>query len=103
MKRFQTQFYFVLIALIISTTANAQANQNTGWLGSFNTIKLNKTLSLHAELQIRSTDDWQQIQTILPRVGLNYHIKPNQSFTLGYAYILNRSTIGTNSALLQEQ
>jgi hypothetical protein len=102
MKKTHDKFFLLLIAIIISTSSIAQVEQNTGWLASFNTIKLNKTLSLHAEFQLRSTDNWQQIQTILPRVGLNYHFKPNQFFTLGYAYIPNRVSISGESALLGE-
>jgi hypothetical protein len=102
MKKIQNQFHLLLIAILISSAGNAQIKQNTGWLASFNTIKLNKSLSLHAELQLRSTDDWQQIQTILPRVGLNYHFKPNQVLTMGYAYIPNRVSVNGESALLAE-
>jgi len=96
------KFYFFIAFLIVSNIALSQVKQNTGWFASFNTIKLNKSLSIHAEFQLRSTDDWQQVQTVLPRVGLNYHFKPNQSFTLGYAYIPNRVSIGGASALLAE-
>lgn len=92
----------LLVASTFSVSINAQVKQQTGWFASINSIKLNDKLSVHAELQIRSNDNWEMIQTILPRVGLNYHFKKNQVLTAGYAYIPNRSAIGNKSSLLGE-
>lgn len=95
-------FLLSTIFLVTISSVQSQVQQQSGWFASFNTIKLNDKFSIHAELQIRSTDDWEHVQTVLPRVGLNYHVKPNQILTAGYAYIPNRSVIGDESNLLGE-
>ena len=82
----------ILVTMTATATgAQAQIQNHSGWLASFNTIRLNEEFSLHAEFQLRSTDEWEQIQTLLPRGGLNYHLASNQVVTGGYAYIPNRS------------
>ena len=92
----------LLTIVLLPFTAATQTIQHSGWLASFNTIKLNEKFSLHLELQVRSTDEWKQVQSVLPRVGINYHIKPNQILTAGYAYIPNRVTAYNQSDLLAE-
>jgi len=85
-----------------SLCSAAQINQQIGWFGSFNTIKINSKFSVHAELQVRSTDNWEQVQSVLPRLGLNYHFAKNQILTAGYAFIPTRNSIGGKSQLLGE-
>jgi hypothetical protein len=92
----------LIVLLFVAGFTNAQVSQQSGWFASFNTISLNKKLSLHAEIQVRSTDNWEQVQTILPRIGLNYHIRPNQIFTAGYAFIPHRVVLNSKSSLLAE-
>lgn len=92
----------LLLCHCIVYTSFAQVAQHSGWFASFNTIKLSDKWGIHAELQIRSTDDWQQVQSILPRIGLNYQVAKNQVLTAGCAYIPNRVTVGSNSGLLGE-
>lgn len=76
--------------------------QHSGWLASFNTIKLNDKFSLHAEGQLRITDNSDQIQTVILRPGLNYHINKSLTITGGYAFIPNRRAIGKTASLLSE-
>src|SRR4030095_5080087 len=85
-----------------ATAAQAQIQNHSGWLASFNTLSLNEEFSLHAEFQLRSTDEWEQIQTLLPRAGLNYHLASNQVVTGGYAYIPNRGSFNGESDFLAE-
>ena len=92
----------LLTIVLLKHNLSAQTVQQSAWLASFNTIKLAKKWSLHLEMQVRSTDNWEQVQTVLPRVGLNYHVKTNQILTAGYAYIPNRVNAFDESALLAE-
>lgn len=80
---------------------NAQ-NQFTGWVASFNTIKTGKQTSLHTDIQLRSTNGWEQIQTILVRPGINFHVNKKTILTAGYAFISNRRTINNISDLVPE-
>lgn len=92
---------FILTALMMCTGSSllyAQA-QFSGWLASFNTIKLNTKVpknitsklqtSIHAEVQLRSSDQFNKMQTLLLRTGLNIHINKQLTVTAGYGYISN--------------
>jgi hypothetical protein len=96
---FRYLFFFTLI--LFFHTAKAQP-QFSGWVASFNTFKLNTRFSLHFDAQLRSTDELQQVQTILLRPGLNFHATKSLVITAGYAFISNRRTINGVSDLLPE-
>lgn len=83
-------FYF----LIINVVMHAQS-QSSGWLASFNTFKTGKRTSIHTDVQIRSSDKFQHIQTLLLRAGLNYRLNKQMLLTGGYAFIQNRRVINT--------
>ncbi|HNR16758.1 MAG TPA: DUF2490 domain-containing protein [Chitinophagaceae bacterium] len=82
-------------------TVNAQT-QFTGWVASFNTIKTGKQTSLHTDIQLRSTNGWEQIQTILIRPGINFHLTKKMVITAGYAFISNRRTVNNISGMVPE-
>ena len=67
------------------------SQQDTGnWLMYFGTNKISEKLSIHSEAQYRNhTISPTNIEQLLLRTGLNYHIKPNASATFGYAHIGN--------------
>lgn len=91
-----------MLSIFLVSGSYAQQVQESGWFASFNTIRMSAKTSLHAELQLRSTDNLAAIQTILPRVGFNYHLNKSMIATVGYAYIPNRVSIGGEVALLGE-
>lgn len=98
-RRIVVVMFFVLFPL---AGVWAQVATQTGWLASFNTFKLNQKWSVHLDVQWRSTDDVEQLQTFLFRPGINYHLKKNQVITAGYAYIPNRYVSLEDNALLAE-
>lgn len=91
---------FVLFAI----PAIAQENHSSGWFMSVNTIKLSPASkwSLHAELQVRSTNKWEHVNNILLRGGINYNVKKNQIATVGVAYVPSRNVIADDASLLAE-
>jgi len=96
----------ILTALIIVCSPffinlHAQA-QFTGWLASFNTIKTGKNTSLHTDIQFRSTNQWQQTQTILLRPGINFHLNKRIIATAGYAFITNKRIMGNVAGFAPE-
>lgn len=100
MKKQQKGF---VLAILLAVTAAAHAQvQFSGWLASFNNYKLSDRFSLHFDAQLRSTDDWQQVGSILLRPGLNYRLNKTVTFTTGYGLILGRRTVGGLSSLLPE-
>jgi hypothetical protein len=79
----------------------AQSNF-TGWIASFNTIKIGKKTSLHTDIQLRSTDEIKQVQTFLIRPGINFHLKKNLTVTAGYAFIHNKRVVGNVNGFAPE-
>ncbi|MDQ3843897.1 MAG: DUF2490 domain-containing protein, partial [Bacteroidota bacterium] len=57
-------FLIVVTSMAISFIARAQIQQS-GWLAFFNTIRVNDRFSLHLDVQLRSTDKLEQVQTLL--------------------------------------
>jgi hypothetical protein len=100
-------FYFALLStLILVFTNNAQAqtvDHFSGWAALFSTTKLSNKFSLHLEGQLRTNNEWKEVQTIIFRTGLNYIIKSNQVVTLGYAIIAHHRLIDSVSGWGPEQ
>jgi hypothetical protein len=84
-----TVFTAVSIFICVSSSAQRLSDRNTiGWFGTFNTVYLNKNLSLWLEYQWRRENiiiDWQQL---FARGGLQYHITNEISVMAGYVYAL---------------
>lgn len=93
--------YLMIVCVLLHFSSLAQVQQS-GWVASFNTFGLAPKWSLHFDAQARSSDNVKQVQTLLFRPGINYHINKAWVVTAGYAYIPNRRTIGNISELLSE-
>lgn len=74
----------------------------SGWLASFNTFKTGKKTSIHTDIQWRSTDEIKQMQTLLLRPGVNFHLRKNMVLTAGYAFISNKRTVNNVSGYAPE-
>lgn len=83
--------YLFIIFFLGNLVSNSQ--EDTGnWIMYFGTNKISDRLSIHSEVQYRNhTISPTNIEQLLLRTGLNYHIKPNVSATIGYAYIGNHT------------
>ena len=86
----KTKYLFIVFVLGI-LFSNSQ--EDTGnWIMYFGTNKISDKLSIHSELQYRNhTISPTNIEQLLLRTGLNYHIKPHASATIGYAHIGNHT------------
>lgn len=94
---------FISIFIIGTTAANAQSTEFSSWIASFNTFSIKNTkLSIHLDVQARSTHEWREFQTFLVRPGLNYHFRKNMIATVGYGWIGNRRTLQDLTAYLSE-
>lgn len=85
----------ILLLLMFATHAVRSQSQFSGWLASFNTIKTGKKTSIHSDFQLRSSDEFARVQTLLLRAGLNVHLNKKLIVTAGYAYIHNYRQIGS--------
>lgn len=92
----------ISICLVFTSVMVHAQSQFSGWLASFNTVKLDKKFSLHTDIQWRSTDQLQHTQTILFRPGLNMHLSDKLIISAGYAFIQNRRVISNVSGLTPE-
>jgi hypothetical protein len=100
MKRLISTAVFILTNSILFII-QAQP-QFTGWMASFNTIRTGKKISMHADMQIRSNNQWKQTQTILLRPGINYHLNKKTIITVGYAFINSKRTVNNVSGFIPE-
>lgn len=98
MKR---SFLLFLLIVVYNITSFSQ-QQHVGWLASMNTIKLNNKLSIHNDIQLRSTDEFKHTQSFLFRAGLNVAVKKWMVVTGGYAYVSNRRSVGDVTGYLPE-
>lgn len=95
------QGFFMAAILLLVTGAKAQV-QFSGWLASFNAFQLDRHFSLHFDAQLRSTDQWAQLGTVLLRPGLTYRPNKNWVLTAGYAAVFGRRNLNGLSSLLTE-
>lgn len=86
---------FVLCMLLsFSFVAKAQqtgTDQLGDWLMYFGTHRISDPLSIHTEAQFRFFEPVSNLNQILLRTGLNYHVAPHAMLTAGYAYIPTES------------
>ena len=73
----------------ICLRSSGQVNEQSGWLASFNSLKISKNLGMHFDLQFRSADELSYLRHLLVRPGLTYFIDGKQNVTAGYAWIEN--------------
>lgn len=74
-------------AVLFATPATAADDIHTGWTAWFNTIKLDERNSLISDVQVRSSDNWEDVRTVIGRVGVTRTWRPGVSFGVGAAYI----------------
>ena len=93
----------LILVLVIIVVVNGQAQtQFNGWFAAFNTVTLKNNFSFHSDVQVRSNDQWQHMQSLLLRPGLNYNLAKNKILTAGYGYISNRRTVSNVSGYMPE-
>lgn len=85
------KIFIISILMLLSLSSHAQNDRindfnNTNWLQTFNTITLNKKLSLHAEYQWRREKGLKFWQQGLLRIGANYKIADNVIAHVGYGW-----------------
>ncbi len=79
---------FCLLSSLAVHAQNDRVNDhnNTNWLQTINTMRLNANWSLHAEYQWRRTDGLKYWQQSLLRIGVNYKLNDHITVHAGYAW-----------------
>ena len=67
-----------------------------GWSGWFNSHRLSEHWGYVSDVQPRSSDDWEEAQTLLLRPGVSYFLDNRNNVTLGYAWIGTLNNPGDN-------
>lgn len=76
------------LSLVLVLSASGQDQALGNWAMYFGKHTLNDKLSIHSEIQYRSRSvGLDNVEQILPRVGLNWHVSSTTTITGGYAYI----------------
>ena len=91
-----------LIVFTFFSIPSSGQTQFSGWLASFNTFKVSKKFSLGTDIQLRSSDEMQHIQTLLIRPGLNLAVAKQLTLSAGYAYVQNRRMLNNVSGYAVE-
>ncbi len=89
----------LLIGLLLVIKGNAQItgeNELGSWFMYFGTNKISDKFSIHTEAQFRYYQQAENFNQRLLRTGVNYHINPNASVTIGYAHIKTDPTFFEN-------
>lgn len=60
---------------------------NNAWFMYFGNHKFSERFGLHAEAQLRRHDFLSEAQQLLLRTGIDYYLKENGRFTVGYAFV----------------
>jgi hypothetical protein len=80
------------LSICLNTIISAQsirqiATNNNAWFMYFGTHKLSDKWGLHLEAQSRRSDIISDAQQLLLRGGINYHINPQLTATVGYCFV----------------
>jgi hypothetical protein len=75
---------FILLAFNNSLKSQT-VHQNTGWLFLMNT-KFNDKWGAHFDLQVRSSDEFQNVRNLLIRPGVTYFFNSSNNLTVGYLF-----------------
>jgi len=99
------RFFSILAALLfIHLAAGAQTqHQSSGWLFLLNNTKISEKWGVYGDMQIRSSDKWENVRNFLFRPGVTYYANSKNEITLGY--LLNQTftrNIGSADNMLTE-
>src|SRR3982751_5938014 len=101
-KRFTITILFSMLLLMqIPLSASAQT-QYPGWLATFQSVKTGKHTSILSDAQLRSSDEYRHVQTLLLRAGFTYHAGKKFLLTAGYAFVHNRRVSSGVSGYIDE-
>jgi len=86
-------FYLFFCLSISVNLAQAQVSKFSGWSALISTIKINPSVGIIFDAQIRSSDQWNEIETTIIRPGLSFPLNKKASLSFGVALIHNRKTV----------
>ena len=98
-----TKIKLLIILFFTTSAAFAQSDEMGNWLMYFGQNKIKERLSLHTEVQYRNhTLAPVNIEQLLLRTGLNYHLASNAIVTAGYGYVTSYDEADSSTPLSKE-
>jgi hypothetical protein len=79
--------FFLLQSFLSHGQTRTHAHNTNAWLMYFGNHKFSNQMGLHAEVQWRRSDVFSESQQLLARTGLDFYLKPDVRFTIGYAFV----------------
>lgn len=74
--------------IFLGSTVNAKtSDDNQLWLNTNTSGKISENILAYGEFQPRLMNDWNQLNSILYRMGLGFNFKPDWSLWAGYALV----------------
>ncbi|RYY28651.1 MAG: DUF2490 domain-containing protein [Chitinophagaceae bacterium] len=92
---------FFVFFLLPGSICVAQTTFN-GWFAANNMFRVNQKFSIHLDVQARSTDQLEHLNTFIFRPGLNWHFRKNMIATAGYGFFHSRRSISGISGYAPE-
>jgi hypothetical protein len=84
----QSKLLLLISCLLFTFNLQAQEDELGNWIMYFGGNRVSDKLSIHTEIQYRNhTVAPVNVEQLLLRTGLNYHISSSAFITAGYAYI----------------
>ncbi len=80
-------FFIFLFLMNVSSFAQSPSGTTGLWLMCFNQTRLHNKWSIHSEAQYRSFEINPNIEQLLLRSGINYHINSSAIISTGYANV----------------
>lgn len=91
--KFCYKFCFVSIIIVSSNLVQAQVYKFSGWSALVSTIKINSSANIIFDAQIRSADQWSEIETTIIRPGLLFPLNKKSSLSFGLALVNNHKRV----------
>ena len=79
--------YLLLQSFLIQGQTRTHTDNTNAWLMYFGNHKFSSHVGLHAEVQWRRSDVFSENQQLLLRTGLDFYLKTDLRFTMGYGFI----------------
>jgi len=79
-------FTITILLCLTVNYANAQRSETQGWLFVTHSQTLSKKFDLLADVQLRTANRFNYVNTLLLRSALSYNFNKQHSAALGYAY-----------------
>lgn len=95
-------FFSLSLVFIAFYSTQAQITKFSGWSAIVNTVKMGNKTQLIMDINVRSSDRWSHIETIILRPGISYSVNAKTALSVGMAFVENRKTLSGVTDLVSD-